>query len=124
MVNGGITITAVDRVVEETAHDQALIPADVQIESVELRRAVEVVLLVEKEAIFKRLDLGEGGGRDGKGYPDVATQELLATLSNTGAPVFALVDLDPHGIEIMATVRFSNQAMTHQGPWLRVEGLR
>ena len=38
--------------------------------------------------------------------------------------MFALVDLDPHGIEIMATVRFGSQAMAHQGPSLCVEGLR
>ena len=93
--------------------------------SVELRRAVEVVPLVEKEAIFKRLDLGEKVVVvTGKGYPDVATRELLATLSNMGAPVFALVDLDPHGIEITATVRFGSQDMAHQGPSLCVEGLR
>ena len=58
-----------------------------------------MVPLVEKEAIFKRLDLGEKVVVvTAKGYPDVATRELLATLSNMGAPVFALVDLDPHGI--------------------------
>ena len=60
----------------------------------------------------------------GKRYPDVATRELLATLSNMGTPVFALVDLDPHGIEIMATVRFGSQAMAHEDPALFVEGLR
>ena len=98
LVNGGITITTVDgEVVEGTAHGQALILADVQMESVGLQRGVDLVLLVEKAVVVT-----------GKGYPDVATRELLAALSDMGALMFALVDLDPHGIEIMATVPFGN----------------
>ena len=49
---------------------------------------------------------------------------MLATLSDMGTPVFALVDLDPHEIEIMTTARFGSQAMAHEGPALCVEGLR
>ena len=60
----------------------------------------------------------------GKGYPSITTRELLATLSDMGAPVFALVDLDRHEVEIVATVRFDSQAMAHEGPALFVEGLR
>ena len=57
-VKGGITITTVDgEVLEETAHCPALIPADIQMESIELQKDVEWVLLVEKEAIFQRLEL-------------------------------------------------------------------
>ena len=44
--------------------------------SVELRRAVEVVLLVEKVVAVK-----------GKGYSDLATRELAATLSDMRTPV-------------------------------------
>ena len=58
----------------------------------------------------------------GRGYSDVATRELLATLSDMGKPVLALVDLDPHGIEIMAAVRFGNKDMAQEGPALCVEG--
>ena len=99
-VKGGIKITTVDgEIVQETAHGQAPIPAEVQMASFELRRPVELVLLIEKEAIFRRLDLGERMVVvTGKGYPDVATRELLATLSNMGTPVFALVDLDLYRI--------------------------
>ena len=50
LIKGGIKIMTVDgEVVEESAHRPALIPADIQMESVE---PVELVLLVEKEAIF------------------------------------------------------------------------
>ena len=103
LIKGGIKITTVDgEVVEESAHRPALIPADIQMESVE---PVELVLLVEKEAIFQRLDLGEKAVVvTGKGYPDVATRESLATLNDMGAPVFALVDLDRHEIKVVATV--------------------
>ena len=58
MVKGGITITTVDgEVVEETVHSPALIPADIQVERVGLQKEVEWILLVEKEAIFQRLEL-------------------------------------------------------------------
>ena len=60
----------------------------------------------------------------GKGHPDLATRELLAALSDMGTPMFALVDLDPHGVEIMATVPPVSEAMAHGGPALCVEGLR
>ena len=62
-----------------------------------MQKEVEWVLLVEKESTIQRLDLWEKAVIvKGNGYPDVATRELLATLSDTGMPVFALVDLDPH----------------------------
>ena len=45
-------ITTVDgEVVDETAHRPALVPANIQTESVELQKEVEWVLLVEKEVI-------------------------------------------------------------------------
>ena len=73
MVKDGISITTViGGVVEETAYSPALIPVDIQMESVELQKEVEWVLLVEKEAIFQRLDLREKAVVvTGKGYPDV-----------------------------------------------------
>jgi len=101
-----------------------LIPPGIQVERIELLDEVEWILFIEKEAIFQRLGVGKKGvAITGKGYPDVATRELLVRLAAMGKRVFALVDLDPHGIEIMATVRFGSRAMAHEGVRLRVKGL-
>ena len=39
-------------------------------------------------------------------------------------PVLLLVDLDPHGIEIMSIARFGCKYLTHGGPALCVEWQR
>jgi meiotic recombination protein SPO11 len=45
----------------------------------------------------------------GKGFPDVATRVLVRLLWKfLGVPVLALVDADPHGIEIMCVYRFGS----------------
>jgi hypothetical protein len=45
----------------------------------------------------------------GKGFPDVATRLLVQLLwKSLGVPVLALVDADPHGIEIMCVYRFGS----------------
>ncbi|RPB17475.1 DNA topoisomerase IV, alpha subunit [Morchella conica CCBAS932] len=90
-------------------------------------RGVEYVLIVEKEAVFRTLcsgDAGKGKGKGivvtGKGYPDVATRELVKELSGA-LPVFAVVDMDPYGIEIMATYKFGSIALAHESHRLAVE---
>ncbi|KAI5850191.1 meiotic recombination protein spo11 [Morchella snyderi] len=90
-------------------------------------RGVEYVLIVEKEAVFRTLCSGGAGGGNGegivvtgKGYPDVATRELVKELSGA-LPVFAVVDMDPYGIEIMATYKFGSIALAHESHRLAVE---
>lgn len=86
-------------------------------------RGVEYVLIVEKEAVFRTLCSGEAGKGivvTGKGYPDVATRELVKELSGA-LPVFAVVDMDPYGIEIMATYKFGSIALAHESHRLAVE---
>lgn len=68
------------------------------------------VLLIEKEATFLQL-AGVGFHHkykciliSGRGYPDIATRSLLRYLATELClPVLALVDCDPHGIEILLT---------------------
>ncbi|KAF8250606.1 DNA topoisomerase IV, alpha subunit, partial [Wilcoxina mikolae CBS 423.85] len=125
MVKGGMRIVMAGGESVECSASATLIPPGIQVERIELRDEVEWVLLVEKEAIFQRLDVGKNGvAVTGKGYPDVATRELLVRLAAMGKRVFALVDLDPHGIEIVATVRFGSRAMAHEGVALCVEELK
>ncbi|KDE08955.1 hypothetical protein MVLG_01045 [Microbotryum lychnidis-dioicae p1A1 Lamole] len=83
------------------------------------------VLVVEKEAIFSALSsssllldsiLGRGVLITGKGYPDMATRHLLKKLSvdMPHTPIMALVDADPHGIEILATYACGSRSLRHE----------
>ncbi|KAI5844185.1 Spo11/DNA topoisomerase VI subunit A [Tricharina praecox] len=82
------------------------------------------VLYIEKESIFHRLSFTPlrtaGVLVTGKGYADIATRELLSLLATQGRRVYALVDLDPYGIEIMLTVAEGSRALAHEGPALTV----
>lgn len=90
---------------------------------------VEWVLVVEKEAVFRNLACGRGKKGivvTGKGYPDVATREVVRLLAETmrkdgtRLALFGLVDMDPHGVEIMATYRFGSVAMAWENHRLAV----
>lgn len=85
------------------------------------------VLYIEKETIYHRLfctPLRRAGILiTGKGYADIATREIVATLAHQGKNVYALVDLDPHGLEIMLTVKDGSMALAHEGAALTVRRL-
>jgi meiotic recombination protein SPO11 len=57
------------------------------------------------------------GATQGKGYPDVATRQLVATLSAClprRIPLLALVDGDPYGLDILAVYKYGSRAMAHE----------
>ncbi|KAG8992790.1 endodeoxyribonuclease [Tulasnella sp. 427] len=108
-------------------YDSALIPCNAEIKTLEIRQDIAFVLVVEKEAVFQTLCrigfsrhellIGSGIIVTGKGYPDVATRELVNTFSNElpdSIPILALVDADPHGIEILSVFKYGSLAMNHQ----------
>lgn len=104
-----------------------LVPGEVG--DVVVGEEVEWVLVVEKEAVFRSLACR--GGRKGvvvtgKGYPDVTTREVVRLFAEAGGgarrlDVFALVDMDPYGVEILATYRFGSVAMAWENHRLAVE---
>lgn len=51
----------------------------------------------------------------GKGYPDLSTQQLLRRMADTfpEARFYALVDADPHGIDIMSVYKHGSRANAH-----------
>jgi meiotic recombination protein SPO11 len=114
LVKGGITlVTNGNRVRCGTA---TLIPPGCMIQDISVEANTKWVLLVEKESIFQRLTVPSGGIIvTGKGYTDIATRELLRRLADMGLRTFALVDYDPHGIAIMAAVRFSERSVGDDG---------
>lgn len=84
-------------------------------------------------------ELGNGILITGKGYPDVVTRELVVRLataapeyvprphsdphddtdeSSSSIPIFALVDCDPHGLEILSTYCFGLRALAHEADQL------
>ena len=105
-----------------------LIPPGTEVQELRLEDGANWVLYIEKEAIFQRLlhsPLSHSGVLvTGKGYADIATRELLARLSSRGLRVYALVDLDPHGLEIMTTVRDGSISLAHEGAALTVPAIR
>ncbi|KAJ9585655.1 hypothetical protein L9F63_002555, partial [Diploptera punctata] len=98
-----------------------LIPQDIHLlERVE--SPARFILVLEKDATFQKLldenvleRLGPCLLVTGKGYPDVCTRVLVHRLwKYLKVPVFALVDADPHGVEILCVYRFGSLAMSHQ----------
>lgn len=69
--------------------------------------------------------------RKGKGYPDVATRELLRLMSASSPmngfqspPVFALVDFDPDGLAILDVYTNGSTALASETYRLAVPGIR
>ncbi|XP_068086985.1 meiotic recombination protein SPO11 [Anabrus simplex] len=107
-----------------------LIPQDVE-GLLHLKSQAEFVLVVEKDAIFQKL-LDEGALVQlncllitGKGFPDVNTRLLLRRLwDDLGIPIWALLDADPYGIEILCIYRFGSLSMSDQAGELAVPATR
>nr|BAM16279.1 Spo11 [Anguilla japonica] len=86
------------------------------------------VLIVEKDATFQRL-LDDGFCSKlapciiitGKGVPDVNSRLMVRKLWDTlHVPIFALVDADPHGIEIMCIYKYGSVSMSFEAQNLTV----
>ncbi|KAK9897958.1 DNA topoisomerase IV, alpha subunit [Cystobasidium minutum MCA 4210] len=101
-----------------------LIPPNETILSLKVDPEVRFVLVVEKEAVFQTLCswgftndaiLGKSILVTGKGYPDVATRELVKALSDqlpSNIPILCFVDGDPHGLHIFLNYRNGSKAMS------------
>uniref|UniRef100_A0A182FBX0 DNA topoisomerase (ATP-hydrolyzing) n=2 Tax=Anopheles albimanus TaxID=7167 RepID=A0A182FBX0_ANOAL len=98
-----------------------------------LQSTAKAVLIVEKDTVFKRL-LEDGLMSKSansvllitaKGYPDVSTRLLLRKIVDTlSLPMYALVDADPHGIEILCVYKFGSLAMAHRQQSLAIPSIQ
>lgn len=143
LFSGCLKITTTDHVVHEGGSFGALTPPTERIESIDYgEEGVRWVLVVEKEAVFQSLatpafyrdgPIGRGVVLTGKGYPDVASRELLRRLDATlpaSVPLLCLVDSDPHGIHILSTYKLGSTGMqydvenlvTPRLEWIGVKG--
>ncbi|KAL6232867.1 hypothetical protein BDW75DRAFT_246878 [Aspergillus navahoensis] len=123
-----------------------LIPRVQDIEDLDIS-GINWILIIEKEAVFRRLArnkfhtqaaAGKGILITGKGYPDLATRSFIRKICQsisprsilTQAPTFyALVDGDPDGMAIMSTYKYGSMAHTRENerlnlPCLQWLGLR
>ncbi|KAI3357568.1 hypothetical protein L3Q82_015982 [Scortum barcoo] len=90
--------------------------------------SAKFVMIVEKDATFQRLldddfctKLSPCIIITGKGVPDVNSRLMVRKLWDTlHIPVFALVDADPHGIEIMCIYKYGSVAMSFEAHSLTV----
>ncbi|OXU23439.1 hypothetical protein TSAR_008584 [Trichomalopsis sarcophagae] len=90
-----------------------LLVPDVVANVTRIRTSADFVLVVEKDSVFQKLLHDELPASSncilvtGKGYPDVPTRMLVNLLSEkVRLPVYALVDANPYGFEIMCVYRF------------------
>ncbi|KAI9509183.1 DNA topoisomerase IV alpha subunit [Russula earlei] len=131
----GLSIHTVSgNVIHITESEGTLIPAAEDILSLEVPNSVNWVLIVEKEAVFQTLRqlcftrhpfwrLGIGIMITGKGYPDLATRQLVKMLSENlpyTVPVVALVDGDAYGLDIVSVYKFGSLALRHEADKLAV----
>ncbi|XP_037539902.1 meiotic recombination protein SPO11 [Nematolebias whitei] len=90
--------------------------------------SAKFVLIVEKDATFQRLLDDDFCTKmspciiiTGKGVPDVNSRLMVRKLWDTlHIPTFALVDADPHGIEIMCVYKYGSVAMSFEAHSLTV----
>ncbi|XP_048034655.1 meiotic recombination protein SPO11 isoform X2 [Megalobrama amblycephala] len=90
--------------------------------------SAKFVLIVEKDATFQRLLDDDFCTRlspciiiTGKGMPDVNSRLMVRKLWDAlHIPVFALVDADPHGIEIMCVYKYGSLSMAFEAHSLTV----
>ncbi|KAL4065661.1 Spo11/DNA topoisomerase VI subunit A [Scleroderma yunnanense] len=115
-----------------------LIPPGENIARFEIEGPITWVLVVEKEAIFQTLCKlqftkyptlpGRGLIITGKGYPDLATRQMVKALSDhlPNIPIVALVDSDAYGLDIMSVYKYGSQGLRHENEKLaahRIEWL-
>ncbi|KAK2885866.1 hypothetical protein QQF64_020661 [Cirrhinus molitorella] len=90
--------------------------------------AAKFILIVEKDATFQRLLDDDFCTRlspciiiTGKGVPDINSRLMVRKLWDAlHIPVFALVDADPHGIEIMCIYKYGSRSMAFEAHSLTV----
>ncbi|RHZ68170.1 hypothetical protein CDV55_104697 [Aspergillus turcosus] len=116
-----------------------LIPRTEDVEAIDASE-VKWVLILEKEAVYRRLSrssyhtraaAGKGVLVTGKGYPDLSTRAFVRRLLDETrhlpeeeAPRFyALVDSDPDGMAIMSTYKYGSMAHARDNEKLNVSKL-
>ncbi|KAL3484579.1 Spo11/DNA topoisomerase VI subunit A [Aspergillus germanicus] len=135
-----VTTTTGERIDARLLTNDCLIPRVQDISRLDISD-VDWVLILEKEAVFRRLTrsnlhirarAGMGLIVTGKGYPDLGTRSFVRKIydsipssrSHNPPPIYALVDSDPDGIAIMSTYKYGSMAHTRENSSLVIPSLR
>ncbi|KAL5485078.1 SPO11 [Sanghuangporus weigelae] len=121
-----------------SGHDTepSLIPHAQDVAEFEIREDISWILVVEKDAVFQTLRgssltnnpalSGPGILITGKGYPDLATRQLVKTFSDNmpeKTRILALVDADAYGLDIVSVYKYGSARMRHENDSLAAERL-
>ncbi|KAL5528301.1 SPO11 [Sanghuangporus sanghuang] len=121
-----------------SGHDTepSLIPHAQDVAEYEIREDISWILVVEKDAVFQTLRgssltnnpalSGPGILITGKGYPDLATRQLVKTFSDNmpeKTRILALVDADAYGLDIVSVYKYGSARMYHENDSLAAERL-
>ncbi|KAJ8696095.1 endodeoxyribonuclease [Pleurotus ostreatus] len=122
------------KTIEVTDTEGSSVPVGEDILTFTVVHPISWVLVVEKDAVFQTLcrlrvtDHPDFPGRGllitGKGYPDIATRQLVKTLSDNlpdTVPILALVDGDPYGLDILSTYKYGSNSLKHENYKLAAE---
>ncbi|RAL06981.1 putative meiosis-specific topoisomerase Spo11 [Aspergillus homomorphus CBS 101889] len=130
-----------DQAMADDAHflnADTLIPSPQDIQEMNVSD-VDWVLILEKEAVYRRLagmkyhvrsTAGLGILVTGKGYPDLKTRAFIRRLydasrqPNKRLRFYALVDGDPDGMAIMSTYKYGSLAYAHENSTLNCSDIR
>ncbi|XP_037076909.1 meiotic recombination protein SPO11-like [Pollicipes pollicipes] len=96
-----------------------------------VRSSARFILVVEKDATFQKIldsrllrHLPPGIVITGKGFPDLNTRLLLRLLTTQlQVPALALLDADPHGLEILFVYKYGSLARAHEAASLATPDL-
>ncbi|GBC26340.2 meiotic recombination protein SPO11-like [Rhizophagus irregularis DAOM 181602=DAOM 197198] len=140
LVAGSLKIIQKDRSIldcSKTSCQGTLIPTMDLIDRIETN--AEFVLVIEKEATFQYIlssKMHEQFGPciliTGKGYPDIATRQLVKNLSDLRRPdetypflqILGFFDNDPYGIEILCVYKFGSLTMSFDNENLATPGIK
>ncbi|KAF2769764.1 DNA topoisomerase IV, alpha subunit [Teratosphaeria nubilosa] len=140
LVAGAFSLCRRDGSVVDARADRegTLLPNLRDVLSVDMK-AVEWILVIEKEASFRSLASSPFWARvqsqgviiTGKGYPDIATRALLRYMSTpspqngfASPPVHGLMDFDPDGLAILSVYKHGSNALAHENADLVVPQIK
>lgn len=130
--------TSSDKVIDARfMTNDVLIPRAEDIKEIDMSD-VKWVLILEKEAVYRRLArssyhtraaAGKGILVTGKGYPDLSTRAFVRRLLDSSCRgsdtrFYALVDNDPDGMAIMSTYKFGSRAHARENSYLNAPELQ
>lgn len=132
LVAGNLIITTSSGdIIDCSSSDGVSVPQLIS-SGIQLQSNAKFVLVVEKDSAFQKL-LEEDFLKchrpcimvTGKGFPDLYTRLLVKFIwEQLKLPIYALVDADVYGIEIMCVYRFGSLKQSHIGERLAVPALK